>query len=965
MIITGEDQARAGVADPDRFVRAVAVRACLRAGWLSDEELRSLAASLPRSLRGLLSRWASPGAADVLVEEVRSRYGDREAARLLPRCGDATVRRLLPSLDDLAGPNALAAKHPAALLDHLEARLAVGDRAELWNRFAAAVLRIGDDRVLDLVERFAPDGVLPGRPVDYGRYAGRHPGRVARLLAAPGRLDGVTLPRRLARRLAVLPDDELIPFGDRPELLAALPPSRRGAVFRAAREDPGRPAPNWPAVLAVLPHRLRAEEARRSGLRDIAGFLPWEQVRELAAVNDGDSGVRLAAYRNLLGSARLSRDRTAVAEALEGLSGRLRNEIDPVRRELLRAVGDLVPLITAAAAPSLARLVTDTLEAPSTSTGTLEELVEIPLGVRHDPALRDWALDAVARIVRAGGFDVVLALRDRGDAELVDRLAGWVEAGAAHGDHDRAPDLAWALRRAGWPVERLRGWLADLALHHPDTTVAKEAIEQWLADPATRDDRAARLLAADPTAITQEPVWAVVRARRTDLVPANVPPGRFRPAPARRWTPAVVRGTERWRPEQRAAFVRLQGEVVADADEDLAIRVRAVRAAARAGGRELVESLVDHPDVRIAEAAVGALGADSLGVIRAQLDTDRARVAVWALARVARDLPPAEAVGVLADVVRTSPRIAARKEAVRLLGDAVPVLAEVFRRDGQHPDVRAAVVATVRQRLDQELSWDLLTEAARDGIKPAWPGEIAERHRPRYARVVALTGDEDAMLLWMEHLTGLGDLLFRRMTNLERRCPPFVGAVLRHPDADAFRLALRRLAELDRLDAEPGGPAADRPARRRLTWLADRAVTWAVSAGAGVDRAPLIAAARALGEVPAFAGTAARLLAAALPLRTPELIELCTPRPLLAVVVAGVVAERARKESLEPAILRASAAVLGGRGDLAGGLIAVALARAGERHRWAEPFRGMLLDLRQHPDPEVRGAALEVSMVAR
>jgi hypothetical protein len=80
-------------------------------------------------------------------------------------------------------------------------------------------------------------------------------------------------------------------------------------------------------------------------------------------------------------------------------------------------------------------------------------------------------------------------------------------------------------------------------------------------------------------------------------------------------------------------------------------------------------------------------------------------------------------------------------------------------------------------------------------------------------------------------------------------------------------------------------------------------------------------------------------------------------RPLLAAAVAGVVAERARTESLDPAILRAAAHTLTAPGDLAGGLLTLALARAGERLGWPAPFRQMVLELLKHPDPEVREAA--------
>jgi hypothetical protein len=50
------------------------------------------------------------------------------------------------------------------------------------------------------------------------------------------------------------------------------------------------------------------------------------------------------------------------------------------------------------------------------------------------------------------------------------------------------------------------------------------------------------------------------------------------------------------------------------------------------------------------------------------------------------------------------------------------------------------------------------------------------------------------------------------------------------------------------------------------------------------------------------------------------------------------------------------------RGDLAGGLFAVELTRPGVAFGWSAPWRDVLLQLRHHPDPDVREEAYAIDM---
>ena len=64
----------------------------------------------------------------------------------------------------------------------------------------------------------------------------------------------------------------------------------------------------------------------------------------------------------------------------------------------------------------------------------------------------------------------------------------------------------------------------------------------------------------------------------------------------------------------------------------------------------------------------------------------------------------------------------------------------------------------------------------------------------------------------------------------------------------------------------------------------------------------------------------------------------------------------------DPAALADTVAHLAGRGDLAGGLFAVALVAHGSEFGWKTPWRDLLTALRRHPDADVREAAYTLGM---
>lgn len=1007
--------------DPDPGIQALAVKHCLRTGAVTGDALVALVADAPAALRQVIYRTLRSGrlaaCADTLIDAVMNRYGDAEAGRLLPSCGPDTARRVLPLLDHAVNLSLLARRHPELLLDHVESRLTAAgpdETAPIWSAFGAAVVETARPRALDLLDRYAPPGPLPGPPGSLGRLAAVAPARVAALLATGSRtrwLRRTRLPGSVLRRLAVLGDDDLVPLArllrSSPVLLAALPPHRRGGIYDASWADADTSAMvPAPGVVEVLPEAWRVREAERVLRLDHvrtqedltlqwSAYLPWDRAREAlaAALRSGDAAVRSAAYGRLVAAARRSRDRQAVAVVVETLL-RLRNEQDPVRAAALGALAGTARLLTAGSASVLTRITDDATQARDGSAATLGALRSLAVNVlQHhigSAELREWSLhtldvvSAGGRVPPLGRFD--RTLRRGQEVMVVDRLRGWIEAAMKRGEFSPLFAVTRALGRRARLVPDLQDLLARAIRKGNVPAVVQTAIGLWLDDPATRDERVARVLDVDSSAVVLDPVWRVLSARRTDLLDRVLtgrgPKGQFL-AKGPRWVPGPARHIERWLPRQREAYVQLQARVAADAGAGIASRAAAIRD----GGPALALRYVDADDVTLSEAALGALGPgpESLAVLLEYADTERARVAMYAAGRAVRSVAPARLPALLGGIVSGRGRVTSRKEAARLLAaygppQAMESLLLAYRQEGQHRDVRAAIVAAARMRPQTPRSWDILAAATAGSreeqlaVLAAAPEQFATRVRPRYATLVAdLCRADDREVAgaayrllpqWLRYLPAVAGLVVDRTTDLDARQPAgLVGAALQHADAEAVGAALRQLVAMDAADTDPGGPDRDRRARRRITFVADGVVTWA-EAGPGLDRTAALAAARWLAGDPLFESDAARMLTALVEVRMPDLAEIVTTRPVLAARTAAWLEARVEREreSLDPGILAEAAELLRQRGDTAGGLLALALVRGAQHDGWPAPWRDLLLGLRQHPDPDVRDGAYRVRM---
>jgi len=847
VIVGDQATVRAGFTDPDRRLRAVAVTAYLRSGWADPDEVAALLHDAPADLRRTAYRTLRAARradlADALIDPVRARFGDGEAAVLLPACGPETVARLLPPLSyAVGGGTGLARRHPAVLLDFAQAQLAARSRAARdtwWSEWGRAVLHTAQQhptRVFDLLERYGPTTRLPGELTAYGVLAGADPARTLRLLTAPARagwLRRQQLPSGLLYRLRDADLTDLTPLGVRlrgtdhafARLLAALAPARRGELYDAVTADVDTADVLLSEqLLTVLPRHWQHREARRIlGLDRVrasedstltyTAFLPWAEAESalVAAARRADATARGTGYALLLAAAGRSGDPAAVAAAVEQLR-RLRNDQDPVRARAFTALSQVVGLLAPATVPALTDVVTQAVAARDTSPASLTAIGGLAGQVlrRHtaDPALVGWAMQTFDKLYDGrqlpflGRLDQVL--RRGQEHDLFARIAPWIEGAAARDRYEPLFAVAWSLGLRAWRLPHLQRLLRRAI--HPGvvSSVFRRAVTLWLADPATRADRVGEVLAVDASTVEIHEVWQAICTRRTDLLDEvfTTPPGKrtgkFLSAGAR-WVPGPAHRVARWLPRHQQAYADLLASIAADRSMAKHHRVRAISCAAPVPGAgwAVVARHLDAADVTLAEAALAALAwtdrpDEALPMLLRHVDDDRARVAVYAAGRTARLVAPSTLVATLTDVALGAGKVTSRKQALRLLArygppEAFDVVSAAYRRVDQHPDVRAAAVAAARQRPDVPASWTILAGAAGTVGAAGTPGTagIADA-----AGVADGANVADSPTLSRAEVSALLDAPPSTIAEPDRpRYAALVVAATGNPDPEAARLA--------------------------------------------------------------------------------------------------------------------------------------------------------------------------------
>ncbi|WP_058041063.1 hypothetical protein [Streptomyces roseifaciens] len=705
---------RTRLADPDPYVRLQAVSA-VRGGIVPDaavaEALDDGPAAVRRELIGAVVTGRRTALADALVRPLRERWGEVEAARLLPACGPGTVAELLPGLfpyvtglPSVRKWAALTRRHAGIVLDEVERRLTAEPEArrhDWWQSngaCVAAAIEYAPERVFDLLERLC-HGPLPWPLRDaLGGLMTADPGRTVRLLLAPPRDPaerlGLTLSalRTLVRRdppeLAVFA--QAVSHDERAlaRLLRRLPPSRRAACLDTAMAGRGTEASLPPErVLASLPRARREAEARRMAdrarrhggqwrtvLECVAHLPPAEAGEELwAATRDPAERDRAEGYRLLFLNAARSGDPSVVTDRLARCT-RLREEPELVRGRALYAIAAIPSSLFAdEAAPHLERLAADALEAPDCSWDSRYALGGLAVSLLRDVdvevevdvtgfgdgagrgALKGWALRTLERLPDTAP-PRPFAVRHGREQEAFEALRPELEARAQAADFTAVLTLASCLGERAYAVQGLQDLLWR-AVRDGDQDTAGKAAVLWLRDPRTHDERLVALLTLDASFATLPSIGRTLTYRRTDLldlVLGDTPPyGRLLPE-GDPWLPPVGRAARRWLPRQQAVAARALARIADDTRLPDRLRARAVALAAWLPGNwtGILQRHTASGDTEVAEAALAALArterpGEHLSTLLAHAGGNRSRIAMAAARRAGRHVPPSLLAGAL------------------------------------------------------------------------------------------------------------------------------------------------------------------------------------------------------------------------------------------------------------------------------------------------------------------------------
>ncbi len=1030
---------------PSRMIRMLSASlagCCIQDDALLERALHGLApAARRRVLKGIALARRSALAAR-LLPQVLAQHGSVEAVLLLPALDEASVRRLLPEIGhQLRSWHTLVWRYPDAVLEYLQGRFAAAperERALLFFRYhepLAELTHMRSAQVLALARDFASWEVMPPPLLSaIRRLTRRHPEQLFELLMRPslrGWLHNQGLPPGLLVEADAFSPEQLRALartlGEMPHhlaaLLGALAPSRRAALFSHAYEGiPARELPD--ALLASLPHTLRDQEAeRRLGFREVRdnrerllathALRAIEHAREplAKAAFAAKAEDRAQALAFLVRATGLSR--RGMTETLTHLM-RLRNEQDPVRMVVLGELAN-VPLstFTAEHIPSLTELVVCVVEARDSSPTTRAALQRLAFrliqGHANEPTgpLFQFAIDTLKRLAGQSGHLALPPLEHnlpRGaELRIFSALQPMIRSATERDSYLLLLTLAGALGRRAWNVEMLQA-LLEPATDASQEGTARTAITLWLAPPRTRDVRVRKLLDRDETTVTTPAVFNHLHWRRQDWLDPFLEGrrlrGRFNTGKAG-WVPPFTEGFGRWLPRQQQQLASLLVRIANDGQRSAWERMSALRTLPLMPvvTVDTLTPFLMEKDVPTVEAALGALAwldrpETALPHLLEHLDSDRARVAMYAVPRVASQVSGDTLSATLASLLgREKLKVTVHKEVVRLLGAfrsarSLALLRQQWERPQLHRDVRIAVGHAARRLLDAQEAWELLGAMAQSAdtyvassLLDQSPAELRPEVRPRYAALVLQVARHPELTVRRQAFTALpawsvGSEEAVARATAERILDLASGAEWREATqalVEAVRdgVAVQHLVSTAAAlvtappaEAQNATPERDLPARQRLLALCEalrslprpvrlrlRARLHEVAGLISTDDASLWpeSAALRLGslEWKDSHGAAEVLLGLAQESHEEPLFA-----PALASTVAAAVAHPSAE--WEPEALLETA----DRTAQAAPLVALALVKAaGERLHWREDAARRLRALREHSRPGIRAAA--------
>jgi hypothetical protein len=734
--------------DPSRGIRALAIS--LAALVCSDDELQSVLDTLPLALKESLlrhlHRQRRQRPIDAQLEALAARE-DAALNNLLPYGSESVVKRHLARVIaqfTLSNWQRLARIYPSLAVEQLQARATIpgpiDPRLVLQvNAMLPILVRVAPDQALALVKTLTR--VVPLTRLDLQPLAQQRPVEIADLILQANEQSRVRFGATAQNRL----DDERLlalytryPWTVSLDDFSKLSHPKRLALYtvcaRGWRDAEGILVDQ---IVSALPTLQRVQEGRRhlalSALttRPIdrlryAAFLPWDEARATfdTSLRAPDADLRGATLSALITAIRYQRDQ--LPNALQLIFQR-RNEQDPVRGAMLRALADLPPSIWRTEhLNDLAQIIRDALNATDLSFATAQALER--LIVRLLPHHPEWSALQLPQIYQTRGqvslYHLDTLLSDADMQRIAPMLLPVLESWQTREKEEHLVLLARALGKRLRVFDGLVEILDALLDHTRSLENARNILTLFIEHrPARLAAVIPRLLEADKSYVVLQPVYAYLHRYRQDLITPFLGriayKGRFSTGRTR-IVLSLDEGFFRWTPTQQELFALTILEVAKDKKRETYQLLSAIQQLAAMPALDPAYLIQFANDQRqpVREAALRALGTLDAGqgipTLLEALNDDRARIAIYALRRALLTMPQDEALNILRGVPLN--RVTVAKEAVRLIGDLSSEAAyqELLALDARelHRDVRVALLRALWSYLESPQTWDVFERAA-------------------------------------------------------------------------------------------------------------------------------------------------------------------------------------------------------------------------------------------------------------
>lgn len=412
---------RTHLAHPVPHIQLAALRAASSAHNVSDDEVqRAIEADSSYVTRKHLLKVGLVGRSQLsttILPRIQTTWGPTWALYVLVHCPEQVVAQHLAVLMFAARVShwrTLARAHPDAVMDtlvqDLQRTLSVGLLAHTWwEQYGSAVavfLKVVQApelirRVLDLIDLSALDRWPNSLSQSFAPLVRVDPQRVAGyctqgLFTLAHLEEGVghRVRKRWVRALLGTPHlvaltRHLVAQNSLGTILSYLPWSARGQLYKLVYPTHPQLVHHAKALIDNLPQDVSAELATHM-LQVQADAEPQERFRWYAylptqdpsaqqaiqsALRKSDANDRLEGYRSWITQVVRERNPKRLAQTMDQLATRIRNEQQPVREPVLVYLTELpVQLWSTAALPALYRMTQDALEAPDSSGWVVNEL---------------------------------------------------------------------------------------------------------------------------------------------------------------------------------------------------------------------------------------------------------------------------------------------------------------------------------------------------------------------------------------------------------------------------------------------------------------------------------------------------------------------------------------------------------------------------------------------------------------